>query len=159
MGEIAFMAVLALVGIVMFAMTADFPTSVIDKSGGPAMFPRLVICLLLAVMVVRTIKILRNKSLLKQRFVCADLFKGSSLTYLCLFVGYAAFITTLGFVATSSLFLVVAIPYLYRRQDGKWPAPGRILAIAVLSVAGVVALNYLFTSVLDVILPTGLWGS
>ena len=158
MGELFFMACIAAVCIAMFVMTGNFPVSVIDDSGGPALFPRIVIVFLIAVMAVRAAAVARDRKLLAQKFVFFSLFRGNSLIYLLLFVGYAVTMPFFGFVAGTALFLIASMAFLYSRQNGKTPGFHAALLIAAGSVAGTLAVHYAFSSLLNIVLPVGVWG-
>ena len=42
MGELVFLAVVSAVAVVMFIMTFQFPSSILDQSGGAGLFPRII---------------------------------------------------------------------------------------------------------------------
>ncbi len=156
MGEILFMIIIAIAAIIMFIMTYDFPVSIIDKSGGAALFPRIIIILLLFFMLIRLISILRTKKEERKPFAFTEMFKGSRLVYLLLTIAYIAVLTQLGFIISSLLYLFILINYFYYLQNGRLPAVKTEMIIVISIVAGVLILNYFFGNVLNILLPKGI---
>lgn len=150
------MGVLAVISVAMFAMSFSFQTSLIDQSGGPALFPRIVILFLLFFMIMRAITMIRNREELRKKFVFLEMFQGSRLFFILLFLGYCLVVKTLGFAISSSLFAVITITYLHRKQYGEniTLKKGAVLYSGV--VVSIFALYFVFTQYFNVLLPAGL---
>lgn len=156
MGEVIFLAVIGVLDVVMFGLTFAFPTSIIDQSGGPGLFPRLVLAGLLVLVVIRIAVILHSESERGRRFIFLEIFKGSRLVFLVVFVAYALLMTTLGFVLSTGVFLAVTILFLFRCQYQKWMGPKGIAATVIGSAVGALVIYLLFTRWFNVVLPAGL---
>lgn len=156
MGEIIFLIILAAAGIGMFGMSFGFQVSRIDTSGGPALFPRIVIIFLLAFIVIRIVMISKNKEELEKKFHFLEMFQGSRLIFLFMFLGYALLMKPLGFVISSSLFLIVAVTFLYKKQYGEKITVKKGLILYPVLVVCVAALYYIFVNKLNVLLPGGI---
>ena len=77
MGELIFLGILAIIGVIMFGMSFGFQTSLLDKSGGPALYPRIVIVVLVIFLVVRCVMIIRSQEELKKKFHFLEILQGS----------------------------------------------------------------------------------
>jgi hypothetical protein len=154
-GELIFMAVVAVISVIMFVMSFFFQTSLIDQSGGPALFPRIVIILLLFFMIMRAVSVIRSQEALKKKFVFFEMFHGSRLFFILLFLGYACVVQTLGFAISSSLFAIIAITYLHKKQYGRniTLKKGAVLYSTV--VLSIFALYFVFTRYFSILLPSG----
>lgn len=156
MGEIIFLGLLAVVCVVCFAMSLSFPISVMDKSGGPAFFPQVVIVFILVFLVIRLIMVLREKE--KLHFVFAELFCGIRLFFFVAIVLYVVLIQSLGYVLCTLVFLLTAINVFYYKTKG---GLGNIKSVVIRNLSifvFVFGMNAFFSQVLKVILPTGsLW--
>lgn len=158
MGEIIFIGILSVIGLAMFGASFFFQASLIDKSGGPALFPRIIIVALLVLLLVRAIQILRSKKQRATHFAFAEMFQGARLVFLILFFLYAITITTLGFVVSSTLFLIAAILFLYKQQYNKKMPVKKIILCCLCCGVGVFAVNYCFVNFFNVVLPSGILG-
>lgn len=156
MGEIAFLIVIITCGIIMFGMSFGFQESAIDNSGGPALFPRIVIAFLIISAIVRIITILRNSDERKKDFCFLEIFKGSRLFFVLLFLIYILLIKPLGFVITTIIFANVLLTYLYKKQYGEYATVKKNIITYVITIVIVVAVYYLFTQYLHVLLPAGI---
>ncbi|WP_409967995.1 tripartite tricarboxylate transporter TctB family protein [Bengtsoniella intestinalis] len=156
MGELIFLGTIAILSIAMFFTSFSFPVSIIDKSGGAGLFPQLVIPFLLILLVARCVVILKDKKQRETKFVFLEIFQGRRLVFFLLFLVYSLTMTTLGFVIGSSLFLAVAVPFLYKLQMGTMMSKGRAVSVIACQTVCVVAMYYIFTNYFNVILPSGL---
>lgn len=157
MGEIVFMGVLGVVSFGMFMMTYTFRTSIIDQSGGPALYPRLIILFLVALMLIRIVIILKTPPEKRQRFAFLEIFKEIRLAYLLQFLTYVVLLAVIGFKISTTIFLNVMIHYLSYRQTGKRASKRRVLGLGLITIMGVIGLEYCFTKLLNVPLPKGIW--
>lgn len=156
MGELVFLGVLAVMGIIMFGMSFSFTTSAIDASGGPAVFPRIVIIGLIIFMVMRAVEILRKEEERKKEFHFLEIFKGSRLFFVILFILYAASIKTVGFVIASTFFGIILIAYLHKKQYGNYASIKKSIITYCIFTVSIVAVYYIFTNYFSVNLPAGI---
>lgn len=156
MGEVVFLSIVGLLGIGMLVMTGSFPTSLIDKSGGPALFPRIVIILLLVFLIARIVTIIRSEEEKKKEFRFLEIFKGSRLFFLIVFILFILTIEKIGFIISGSVFAIVMMFYLYRKQYGENMSKKRMAVTAVIATVSVVVIYILFTRYFNVLLPAGI---
>ena len=158
MGELIFNAILAVVAVVMFAMTYSFPTSIFDKSGGAGLYPRIVIIFLLILLVIRTVQILRSNEEKQRKFVFFEMFQGSRLIYILTTLAYFLLVMRVGFVLTTIVYLIWSILFFYSLQEQKHPSRKITVIVVISAISGVILLDYLFCNVLGVLLPAGILG-
>ena len=156
MGEIFFLIILAAAGVGMFGMSFGFQVSRIDSSGGPALFPRIVIIILLLFIAIRMIMVSKSKEELGKKFHFLEIFQGSRLIFLLMFLGYAVLMKPLGFVISSSLFLIIAVTFLYKKQYGERITVKKGLILYPVILISVAVLYYIFVNKLNVLLPGGI---
>ncbi|WP_010169066.1 tripartite tricarboxylate transporter TctB family protein [Candidatus Epulonipiscium viviparus] len=157
MGEIIFNIILIILSIGMYVATYRFPVSIIDKSGGAALFPRIVIIGLIVLLIIRTVIILKSQAEKDKQFIFLEIFVGRRLAFYLLFIAYALTITTLGFFISSSIFLAIAIPFLYKLQHGNFMNKKQIITTIVTSTISVYVLYFIFTNYFNVMLPSGIF--
>lgn len=153
MGELIFLVFLLITGGVMFYSTYDFRTSLLDTSGGPALFPRIVLIFLLLMLVIRIVQILCAKE--RKPFAFLEIFKGSRLFFVLSLGVYIVVIKPLGFILSTVLFmsvLIMGFRYSMTKSVGK---PGSVVLVVVLSVVYAVLMYLLFAEVLNIFLPAG----
>ncbi|MDE7014658.1 MAG: tripartite tricarboxylate transporter TctB family protein [Kineothrix sp.] len=156
MGELIFLGILAIIGVIMFGMSFGFQTSLLDKSGGPALYPRIVIVVLVIFLVVRCVMIIRSQEELKKKFHFLEILQGSRLIYLLLLLGYAVIIKPLGFVISSVIFAVIAVTFLHKKQYGTFITGKKAAVLYPIMILSIVALYYVFTNYFNVLLPGGI---
>ena len=156
MGEIFFLIILAAAGVGMFVRSFGFQVSRIDSSGGPALFPRIVIIILLLFIAIRIIMVSKSKEELGKKFHFLEIFQGSRLIFLLMFLGYAVLMKPLGFVISSSLFLIIAVTFLYKKQYGERITVKKGLILYPVILISVAVLYYIFVNKLNVLLPGGI---
>jgi hypothetical protein len=157
MGEIIFLGVIAVISLIMFLMTFSFPTSIIDKSGGPGLFPRIVIILFLFFAMIRLVEIIRKKEI-KKPFAFLEMFQGSRAIYLLSTLIYMLIISHLGYIISSAAYILFSIFYYYRREMNSSLNRKQIILISMVNSALVVFIYFSFTSVLNILLPKGILG-
>jgi putative tricarboxylic transport membrane protein len=156
MGEIIFLVFLLITGGVMFYSTYDFRTSLLDTSGGPALFPRIVLIFLLLMLVIRIVQILCSKE--KKQFAFLEIFKGSRLFFILSLGVYIVLIKPLGFILSTVLFmsvLILGFRYSMSKSVGK---PGSVAIAIGFSAVYAVLMYVLFAKILNIFLPAGLLG-
>lgn len=158
MGELIFNALLAVIAVILYVMTFDFPTSIFDKSGGAAMYPRIVIIALLILLAIRSVQILQSPEENKRKFVFFEMFRGSRLIYILTTFAYFLLVKRIGFIVCTVVYLIGMILYFYTLQEQKHPSTKMVLIVAVAVIPSVVALDYLFCKLMGVLLPAGILG-
>jgi len=152
-GEIIFLGILFLACSYLFSLTFSFQTSVLDKSGGAALFPQIVIIFLLIFLALRIILILRTKE--KKPFVFLELFQGMRLFFFTALVLYIIAIKPVGYVISTIIYLLIVINVFYYSTRGNWGNPKSILIRNTCIFAFVFLMNTFFASMLKVLLPQG----
>lgn len=155
MGEIVFLGIVSLIAIMMFVVSYQFPTSIIDKSGGAALFPRIVIGFLLLFIVIRTFILLRDKSI-KEKFIFIEIFTGTRLIYLISTVIYIIGISYLGFIVSTLLYLLGIINYFYYLQNNGKPTLKKEIVIVCSVFIGTFLMYFFFGNILNILLPKGI---
>jgi putative tricarboxylic transport membrane protein len=155
MGELLFMGSTAVVALGMLVMTVGFPVSIIDNSGGPALFPRIIIVLLIAFMLIRAVIVLKDKDLKNAPFIFSEMFKGARLIYLLGTLSYILLIKKVGFVIMTTLYLFGMTLFLhYLQRDRHFPWKKTLIVLAG-SISIAVGIYLIFTGTLNTLLPKG----
>lgn len=156
MGELIFLGIIAAVCGVFFYLTFDFQVSLLDRSGGAALWPRIIIIFLMIFVIIRFIQVLREKD--KGEFVFLELFKGPRFFLLASLVAYIVAFKSLGYIISTSLFLVVVVNVFYKWTKDDFGSVKSIVIRNTLLILFVIALNYFFAEIVNIPLPTGaLW--
>lgn len=157
MGEIVFLAIIALVGGGMFAMTYGFRENILDQSGGPGMFPRIIVILLGFSLIVRIVQIVLKKET-KKPFAFVEMFKGSRLLYILATLAYMLLVRFVGYVPMTIVYLIFTI-LVFRSQESDEPfTAGRVALIVVTNSVVAVGVYLFFTRIVDIRLPAGFIG-
>lgn len=157
MGELVFFGIWAVIAVVMFCVSFQFPVLKIDPSGGGGVFPRIVIIVFMSLMLLRTIQVFVTKQT-KKKFNFIDIFKGPSLVYLLVTLVYFLVVKYVGFLVSTILYLLGMMFYCYRVSEGKYQSKKHFLIMSILVLVGVTAFDWLFASQLKVLLPKGILG-
>lgn len=153
MGELIFLGILMVICIYFYTLTFGFAVSVLDKSGGAAVFPRFVILFLTIFLVVRIVTILRQKQ--KQGFVFTELFKGMRLFFFASLIVYILAMKYAGYVLSTTAFLLVTVNCFYYKTKDNWGTAKSIAVRNVLLIGFALAMNYFFSNILHIMLPAG----
>ncbi len=158
MGELIFLALIGIVGVLCYNETLSYSVAEYDRTGGPAMYPQLVLILLFIALALRAIQILMTKE--KPKFKWFTLFKGSRGVFFIAFVLFVFLMDPLGFIVDATLFLTGTSLYLYYQTTGDKTLGGAkaITLKVVLFAAFNTAVFLFFTSVLNVGVPEGILG-
>ncbi|MCD8224483.1 MAG: tripartite tricarboxylate transporter TctB family protein [Clostridiales bacterium] len=157
MGEIYFNLFLAVVSVAGFINTFSWQV-ITDSSGGPAIYPRLILTGLFICAIVRIFQILKQKKEERRAFVFLDLFYGHRGFFLLTLVIYAASVTWLGFLIATVIYLNVVVNVMIYFSKGSFKADKwLVLRIICLTVAAY-AITWFFQSALRVMVPTGIFG-
>ncbi|MBS6646102.1 MAG: tripartite tricarboxylate transporter TctB family protein [Clostridiaceae bacterium] len=155
MGELVFLAVVSAAAVIMFIMTFQFPSSILDQSGGAGLFPRIVVVMLLACVLIRLCQYLRKPET-RKHFVFLEMFQGLRLVYIVMTGVYIAVMAPLGYIISTVAYMLALINFFYYAQVEHRPSVRSEAVIAVGVVAGTVGMYWFFGSVLHVMLPPGL---
>lgn len=153
MGELIFLALLMLLGAAFFGMSFEFKTSALDTSGGAAFWPRIVIGFLAIFLIIRAVEVFREKE--KRGFVFVELFQGPRLFFLLSLVGYIALFQYLGYIVSTTLFLLITVNIFYKITRDNFGTVWSILIRNAVAVIFSMAFYYFFAKVIHIMLPTG----
>lgn len=154
MGEIIFLLIVAGVGGLYLSQTFGYTIPMLDNSGGPALFPKIVCVGLIILVIFRIIQIVSQKDYKHFRFM--ELFKGSTGFFFLSVVALIVLMPHLGFIVTCFLFETITgnvLMYLKKKTLG---CPWQIIVREVFFLAFVIGLYFFFTKILFVALPTGI---
>lgn len=153
MGELVFLALLMILGGVFFGISFDFKTSALDTSGGAAFWPRIVIAFLMVFLVIRVIEVFREKE--KKEFAFIELFQGPRLFFLLSLTCYIALFQYLGYVVSTTLFLLVTVNVFYKITRDNFGSLRAIIIRNTAAVAFSVVFYFFFVKVIHIMLPSG----
>lgn len=112
MGELLFLSLIMAICGVFFYLTFDFQVSLLDHSGGAAMWPRIIIAFLMIFVIIRFIQVIRTKK--KEEFVFFELFRGPRLFLLTALVVYIIAFKYIGYIPSTCLFLLAVVNVFYK---------------------------------------------
>ncbi len=157
MGEMIFLFLLLVVCALSFRMTFDFPVSLLDKSGGASLFPRIIIIALASFIIIRIIQILIRKE--KTQFIFKELFTKERGFFFISFLVYVICLNFLGYVLSTILFLSVTISVFFNITTGFYGTKKhkirRIIAVVVFSFL----MYFFFGKIINILLPTGVFSN
>lgn len=156
MGELIFLALLLAVCGLMFVMTLGFPLVQMDLSGGARMFPQIILGFIAGLILIRMAAIIIGKK--KTPFVFLEIFRGPRLFFISTLLACILAMRWLGFMIAVSAFLVSNVNFNYRAVRGNFGGAKAVIARSVPMAALVVALYFIFTKALTVLLPAGILG-
>lgn len=155
MGELLFLAVVSAIAVIMFFMTFQFPSSILDQSGGAGLFPRIVVVLLLGCILMRLYQYLKKPET-RKHFVFLEMFQGLRLAYIVMTGVYILLMSTLGYIISTVAYMLVLINCFYHAQMESRPSVKTEAVIVIGILAGTIGMYWFFGSVLHVMLPAGL---
>ena len=156
MGEIIFLVMLLVGSLYLFSLTGDFPISILDKSGGAALFPRIVMIFLMIVLAVRILSLFRARN--REAFVFTEIFKGTRGIYFGALVLYVLLMPFLGYIIATFTFVAGLMNTFYYSVHKELGEPKAIAIRNGLVVVLVICVNFFFKEVLGVFLPVGFLG-
>lgn len=154
MGESLFLACLVAIAGTMFFETTHYPTAFLDKSGGPAVFPQLILIILVVFIALRFVAILRSGK--QEKFVFMEMFRGIRLLFLVSLGLTILLMPSVGFVPMVSIFLIVTVHCFYFGTNGSFGSPTLIAVRSALLIGFTVGLYLFFQAALGVQLPAGI---
>lgn len=155
MGEVIFLGIIAVLDIMYLLETFKYKIPVYDNTGGPGIYPKIILTILLTAIVIRIIKILHNKT--KEHFVFKELFEKDRLFFVVAFATYIMIMRPLGIILSTIIYMTSVCFYIALAVDGTMGTTrtiaSRIVAFCLMSI-----LIYLFfSSVMNVALPKGIF--
>lgn len=159
MGEIIFLLVLWIGSFYLYTLTANFAISILDQSGGAALFPRIVLIFLMVVIAVRIIKTfisVKNKEY--EGFVFSELFKGTRFVYFVGLVLYVLLMPVLGYTLSTIAFVAGIMNIFYYNVHKKLGTPKAIIIRNISVILLTILVKMFFKSILGVDLPNGFFG-
>lgn len=153
MGEIFFLGIIAVLDIMYLLETFKYKIPVYDNTGGPGIYPKIILVILLAAIVIRIIRILHSKT--KEHFIFRELFEKDRLFFVVAFAAYIMIMRPLGIILSTIIYMTSVCFYIALAIDGTIGTTRtitcRIVAFCLMSI-----LIYLFFSnVMNVALPKG----
>ena len=149
-----FLLLLAGLDLYYFAETFSYRKPLYDNTGGPAVFPRVILILLLICLAVRIIQIVVRKE--KRRFIFLDLFKGSTGVFLFAFAGYILCMEFLGMILDTVLYMGFISHYMIYQRDGSIGSLRSAAVHMAVYILMAAALYWFFSGVMNVAVPKGL---
>ena len=156
MGEIWFLLILAGLDIYYFIETFSYKMPLYDNTGGPSVFPRVILALLLICLLIRLFQLFTAGE--KKHFVFLELFRGSTGIFVLAFAAYIFFMEPLGMILDTILYLGFISHYMIAQRDGTIGTPRMVVAHMASFLVMSVAIYWVFSSILNVAVPKGLLG-
>ncbi len=154
MGEIIFIAILAVIGLITFFTTQGYEVLALDESGGPGIFPSAVGLILFVLCVALLAQLIYNKYHKKQEtkpFGFKEFFIGVRGIFVAISILFVVAVQFIGFLWPSIVYvnaLVVLMVYFKNKNLGK--NVKTIIIRTVFVTLGVVACYFFFTSALGI---------
>ena len=151
--EIVFLLILLGASVVFLGETYRYEVPSYDTSGGPAMFPRYVLIILCATIILLLIQLIVKKQ--GKTFVFGELFRNERGVFLAALLMYVLLLNPVGFLASTIVFLLFTVNYLSRQYNGSLGSFKNTAVRSSICVLTAVGVNYLFGNVFRIMLPTG----
>ena len=158
MSEFVFLAGLAVLALLGYSEVLTYTVTKYDRTGGPAIYPKMLLILLLVALAIRGIQILASKK--KEKFKWGSLFSGQRGVFFVSFVLFVMLMKPLGFILDGTIFLVFTTFYLYYKSTGDKSLGGKkkIVFRVLFSLGFCVAVYLFFSEFLHVAVPEGILG-
>ncbi len=153
MGEIASLLALACVGAVYYAETLGYAVSRFERTGGPAVYPKMVLACLFVFIALRICRIVRERK--PRPFVFLNLFRGARGKFFLMFAAYILLMPHLGYIVATAGYLTASCALLTRLKEGAPGPPGRFALRALFFLAVTMGLYWFFATLLNVGVPEG----
>ncbi|WP_428768670.1 tripartite tricarboxylate transporter TctB family protein [Treponema sp. HNW] len=155
MGELFFLGIILIICILFFFMTFNFPVSILDKSGGAGVFPRVVLIFLAVSIVTRIFIILKDKE--KKHFILFELFQGTQLKFFLSIAAYILLLNKLGYIIATLLFAYGTVNGFFYYTTGSSGSKKQILIRNICITLFVFFMHYFFSNILNIMLPKPFW--
>lgn len=154
MGEIILLLIVAGISGIYLGQTFDYRMPKLENSGGPALFPKMVLIILIILVLIRVIVIIVHKDF--KHFKFFELFKGSTGLFSISLIVMIFIMPYLGFIVTCFLFMTITSHALLYIKTKTFGGARKIIMREVFFLVFAVGLYLFFTKVLFVSLPTGI---
>jgi hypothetical protein len=152
--EYVFLGIIAVFSTLFLKDATQYKIASYDTSGGPGVFPKYILILLLVAIAAQIIYKIIKKD--KTHFVFFELFKEERGIILGSLIIYLAVLSILGFILSTSIFLIATVNYLYFRGHDGFGEKKSIAFRSGFSVGMTLVINYVFVQFMHVILPAGI---
>lgn len=152
--EYVFLGIIAIFATLFLKDATQYKIASYDTSGGPGMFPKYILILLLVAIAALIIQKIIKKD--KTKFVFFELLMGERGIILGSLVVYLAVLSLIGFILSTCIFLVVTVNYLYFRGHAGLGGKKSIAIRSGISVGTALIINYVFVNLMHVMLPRGI---
>lgn len=153
-GEIVALLLLACTGVAYLVETFGYRVSRFERTGGPGVYPRIILYCLFFFIVLRMAQILWERK--NRAFVFFDLFHGSKGVFFFTFVLYIFLMPYLGYILSTTLYLVFASCFLTYLKEGSLGAKPRLILRSLFFFGTTMGIYWFFVLFLDVAVPAGL---
>ncbi len=155
MGEVILWIILLIISIVLFIQTLGYKTvEMVDPIVGPARFPQVIILIMAICLVALLVKRIFIKKKEDKPFIFLELFKGIQLRFGLMMLIYILILGKVGFIVSTSLFLIASTTYLYYEKHKTIPVKATVIR-SICIILFTSGLYYVFTQFMGVILPRG----
>lgn len=154
MGEIIFLLLLAAGAVSYLIEASGYPMPRFEVSGGPAIYPKMILTVFLILAAVRIIQIISSRE--KEKFVFSELFVGTRGVFWFAFILYVLVVKTIGYHITTSLFLIGMTEFFYYKKAKFLGTPKQILLRSTGLILFVAGMYWFFAATMNVLLPKGL---
>lgn len=152
--EYVFLGIIAVFATLFLKDATQYKIASYDTSGGPGMFPKYILILLLVAVTALVIQKIIKKD--KTKFVFFELLKGERGIILGSLILYLAVLSVFGFILSTSIFLMFTVNYLYFRGHSGSGGRKSIAIRSGFSVGIALIINYVFVNLMHVMLPSGI---
>jgi|GEM_PF-1630364 len=157
MEELLLLVVLTGMDLLYYFETFSYKKALFDKTGGPAIYPRVILVLLLISIAIRVIQILKRHEY--EPSVLKGLVTGSRGVFLWAYIAYVLLMEPLGMIIDTVCYLIFICHYMIYARDGKLGSKTSILKHNVSFVLLTLGIYLFFTLVMNVAVPKGLLSS
>ncbi len=168
--QLIFYGVFSLIPIYVLIESSGFAEGSFSASGGPASFPSGIAWFMLGLIILQIVRVVmhgleqakkdteeKDESLLSIPIVFWSLFKGTPGFFMLGTIVYSVLVPILGFVLSSTLFLIASGAFLMYKADGQIVLKSLLIRSAVFFVFAF-GLFQLFMRGMRIYLPTGIFG-
>lgn len=152
--EYVFLGIIAVFATLFLKDATQYKIASYDTSGGPGMFPTYILILLLVAVAALAIQKIIKKD--RTKFVFFELLKSERGIILGSLIVYLAVLSVIGFILSTSIFLMFTVNYLYFRGHAGFGAKKSIAIRSGFSVGIALIINYVFVNLMHVMLPSGI---
>lgn len=154
MGEIIFLLLLAGGAVLYLIEASGYPMPRFEVSGGPAIYPKMILIVFLILVMVRILQIVSSRK--KERFIFSELFIGTRGVFWISFILYVLVVKTIGYHITTSVFLIGMTEFFYYKKTKSPGTAKQVLLRSAGLIFFVAGMYWFFAATMNVLLPKGL---